>query len=71
MIHCGMIGISPSSLDFELVFDVSSSDAEFAFATRSAICVAMLAEFNDARIRLANPTQIGFTAAPDGTLVKP
>jgi small-conductance mechanosensitive channel len=71
MIHCGMIGISPSSLDFELVFDVSSSDAEFAFATRSAICIAMLAEFNDARIRLANPTQIGFTAAPDGTLVKP
>jgi small-conductance mechanosensitive channel len=71
MIHCGMVGISPSSLDFELVFDVSSSDTEFAFATRSAVCIAMLAEFNEARIRLANPTQIGFTAAPDGSLVKP
>lgn len=71
MIHCVMVGISPSSLDFELVFEVSSSDAEFAFATRSAICIAILAEFNTARIRLANPTQIGFTAAPDGSLVKP
>jgi small-conductance mechanosensitive channel len=71
MVHCGMVGISPSSLDFELVFDVSSSDTEFAFATRSAICTAMLAEFNDAKIRLANPTQISFTAAPDGSLVKP
>jgi hypothetical protein len=66
-----MVGIGASSLDFEMVFDVSSSDAEFAFATRSAICVAMLATFNEAKIRLANPTQIGFTAAPDGNLVMP
>jgi small-conductance mechanosensitive channel len=71
MVHCGMVGISPSSLDFELAFEVSSSDAEFAFATRSAICIAILAEFRDAKIRFANPTQIGFTAAPDGTLVTP
>jgi small-conductance mechanosensitive channel len=71
MVRCGMTGLGASSLDFELQFDVHSTDYEYVFATRSAICIEIVEAFNDAKIEFAYPTQTTFTAAPDGTLVMP
>jgi small-conductance mechanosensitive channel len=71
LVRCGMAGFGASSLDFELQFDVHTSDYELAFATRAAICLEILATFSRERIEFAYPTQTTFTAAPDGTLVMP
>ncbi|HEV2747243.1 MAG TPA: mechanosensitive ion channel family protein [Allosphingosinicella sp.] len=71
LVRCGMVNFGASSLDFELQFDVRTTDYEYAFATRSAICLEILAAFNEAGIQFAYPTQTSFTAAPDGTLVMP
>jgi small-conductance mechanosensitive channel len=70
-IRCGFVGFGDSSLDFELVFDVRSSDYDFVFQTRSDICLEMLKAFNEAGIEFAYPTQTSFTAAPDGSLIMP
>jgi small-conductance mechanosensitive channel len=70
-IRCGMTGFAPSSLDFELQFDVTSPDYEIAFATRSTICLEILQRFGDEGIAFAYPTQTSFTAAPDGSFVLP
>jgi len=71
MVRCGMIGFGASSLDFELVFDVTGRGLDDGPEARSAICIAMLTAFDEADIRLARPAQTGFTAAPDGTLIMP
>jgi small-conductance mechanosensitive channel len=71
MVRCGMTGLGVSSLDFELQFDVHSTDYEYVFATRSSICIEILEAFNEAKLEFAYPTQTTFTAAPDGTLVMP
>lgn len=71
LVRCGMRGFGPSSLDFELQFDVHSIDYEYVFATRSAVCLEILDAFNEAGIQFAYPTQTTFTAAPDGSLVMP
>jgi small-conductance mechanosensitive channel len=71
IVRAGMIGFGDSTLDFELVFDVHSTDYDVVYATRSAICIAILKAFNEANIQLAYPSQTSFTAAPDGTLIMP
>jgi small-conductance mechanosensitive channel len=71
MVRAGAIGISPSALDFEAEFRVLTPDYDYFFATRSAICLELLAALNREGIRLAYPTQTTFTAAPDGTYVMP
>ena len=70
-VRCGMTGFGPSSLDFELQFDVHTTDYEYAFATRSAICIEILRRFAAEGIEFAYPTTVNFTAAPDGSLVEP
>jgi len=70
-VRCGMTAFGPSSLDFELQFDVDSTEFEFAFQTRSAVCIALLRRFSEEGIAFAYPTQTSFTAAPDGTHVMP
>ena len=70
-VRCGMTAFGPSSLDFELQFDVHTTDYEYAFATRSAICIEILRRFAAERIEFAYPTTVNFTAAPDGSLVEP
>ena len=70
-IRCGLVGFGVSSLDFELVFDVEGPDYEQAFATRSAVILEMLQSFARDDIAVALPSQISFTAAPDGRLVMP
>lgn len=71
LVRCGLRGFGASSLDFELQFDVSGADYEFAFETRAAICLEILEAFEAAGIEFAYPTQTTYTAAPDGSLVMP
>ncbi len=71
LVRCGLLNFSPSALDFELQYDVHSEVYDTVFRTRHSISIAILKRFETEGIRLANPTQIAFTAAPDGTLVLP
>ena len=70
-VRAGFIGFGDSSLDFELDFDIMSTDFEIVFAGRHAIGLAILAAFNDAGLEFAYPTQTTFTSAPDGTMIMP
>lgn len=70
-VRCGLAAYGASSLDFELVFDIEGREYEPAFATRHAILVGIVDAFARDGIGFAYPTQIAYTAAPDGTLVMP
>jgi small-conductance mechanosensitive channel len=70
-VRCGLTAFGASSLDFELQFDVHTTDFEQAFGTRHEICIDILRRFADAGIAFAYPTQTSFTAAPDGSFVLP
>ena len=70
-LRCGMTGYGASSLDFELQFDVKSEVWQKVFDARSQVLIALLQRFKDEGVEFAFPTQIGFTAAPDGTLIMP
>ncbi len=70
-VRCGLTAFGASSLDFELQFDVHTSDYEFAFATRHAIVVELMRALAGAKIDFAYPTQVSYTAAPDGSLIMP
>lgn len=71
LVRCGLITFAPSSLDYELHYDIESEDYETVFATRHRINVAILERFARESIIFAYPTQTTFTAAPDGTLIMP
>jgi len=70
-VRAGFNNFGASSLDFHLVFDVKSEDAEDMFAARHAVGVAIIERFAAEGISFAYPTQTTFTAAPDGTMVMP
>ena len=70
-IRAGFTTFSPSSLDFQLVFDVPSEDIDVMFASRHAVGIAIAERFASEGIEFAYPTQTTYTAAPDGTLVMP
>lgn len=70
-IRAGFTTFSPSSLDFQLVFDVNSDDVEEMFKARHTIGIAIIERFAKEGIEFAYPTQTTYTAAPDGTLVMP
>jgi small-conductance mechanosensitive channel len=70
-IRAGFTAFAPSSLDFQLVFDVPSDDLDVMFATRHAVGIAIADRFANEGIEFAYPTQTTYTAAPDGTLVMP
>lgn len=70
-IRAGFSTFGPSSLDFQLVFDVNSDDVEEMFKARHAIGIAIVERFARDGIEFAYPTQTTYTAAPDGTLVMP
>ncbi|MBV8685390.1 MAG: mechanosensitive ion channel family protein [Alphaproteobacteria bacterium] len=71
LVRAGMTGFGASTLDFELQFDVHSTDYEEVYRTRSAVCIAILDRFNREDVQLAYPSQTTFTAAPDGSLIMP
>ena len=70
-IRAGFTTFGPSSLDFQLVFDVNSDDVEEMFKARHTIGIAIIERFAKEGIEFAYPTQTTYTAAPDGTLVMP
>jgi small-conductance mechanosensitive channel len=70
-IRCGMTGFGPSSIDFDIQFDVRSEDYDVVFNARHAISLALLERFAAEGIAFAYPVQISYTAAPDGSLVLP
>ncbi|MEQ1539071.1 MAG: mechanosensitive ion channel family protein [Sphingorhabdus sp.] len=70
-IRAGFTTFGPSSLDFQLVFDVNSEDIDVMFASRHAVGIAIAQRFASEGIEFAYPTQTTYTAAPDGTLVMP
>lgn len=70
-IRCGLIGFSPSSLDYDIQFDVHSEDYETVFAARHGIAIALIERFAAEGVGFAYPAQVSYTAAPDGSLVMP
>ncbi len=70
-IRAGFTAFAPSSLDFQLVFDVNSDDVEEMFKARHAVGIAIVERFAREGIEFAYPTQTTYTASPDGTLVMP
>jgi small-conductance mechanosensitive channel len=70
-VRCAILGFGPSSIDFELLFDIRSTDANKVAADRSAVALAILRSFAEHKLEFAYPTQTTFTAAPDGTMIMP
>jgi small-conductance mechanosensitive channel len=65
------IAFGASSIDFEFVFHVDSPDIVDFMAARQAIMIGIMTRFRKLGIEFAYPTQVTFTAAPDGKLVMP
>jgi small-conductance mechanosensitive channel len=70
-VRSSFIGFGPSSLDFELVADVHSEDADRVLAARTALGIRVFEATHKAGYGFAYPTQTTFTAAPDGTMILP
>lgn len=66
-----MTGFGASSLDFELIFFVETGDYAEFMAVRHEVCIALLRRFAELKVEFAYPTQVTFTAAPDGSFVDP
>jgi small-conductance mechanosensitive channel len=69
--RCHAFQFGPSSIDFELVFHVDSPDYPPFMETRQAVMIDMMRRFGELGVDFAYPTQVSFTAAPDGRLVMP
>ena len=70
-VRCAILGFGPSSIDFELLFDSRTADANKVAADRTAVALAVLRLFAEHKLEFAYPTQTTFTAAPDGTMIMP
>lgn len=70
-IRSSFTAFGPSSLDFELLFDVFSDDFDVVAAARTDIAIRLFEAMAKAGYEFAYPTQTTFTAAPDGTMVLP
>lgn len=69
--RAGFEAFGASSLDFAFIVDVPGSDWSVAHPTRNRLLVAIIERFAAEGINLAYPTQLTYTAAPDGTLIMP
>jgi len=70
-VRCGFVGFGDSSINFELDFDIMSSDYDVVYQGRHIIGLAILQAFNEEGLEFAYPTQTTFTAAPDGEMILP
>lgn len=70
-IRASFVTFSPSSLDFDLLFDVYSEDFDVVTAARTDVAVRVYEAMTQQGYHFAYPTQTTFTAAPDGTMVMP
>jgi small-conductance mechanosensitive channel len=69
--RAGFVAFAPSSLDFELVFDVMSDDLDLFIKARTHIAIKLIEALAANGYETAYPTQTTYTAAPDGTLILP
>jgi small-conductance mechanosensitive channel len=69
--RCAILKFGASSIDFELIFDVGTTDQNKVAGDRTAVAIAVLRSFAEHRLEFAYPTQTTFTAAPDGTMIMP
>ncbi|WP_232495813.1 mechanosensitive ion channel family protein [Novosphingobium kaempferiae] len=69
--RAGFETFGASSLDFSLLVDVPGRDWNVAHPLRDRLMVAIVRRFAQEGISIPYPTQISYTAAPDGTLVMP
>ena len=69
--RCAILGFGPSSIDFELIFDVGTTDQNKVAGDRTAVALASFARSPSTSCEFAYPTQTTFTAAPDGTMIMP
>jgi len=65
------VAFGPSSLDFQLDFDVMSDDLEEMYTARHNVGLSIVEVFRAAGIAFAYPSQTTYTAAPDGSLIMP
>jgi len=70
-IRSGFVGFGDSSINFELDFDIMSSEYDVVYEGRHTIGLAILQAFNEQGLEFAYPTQTTFTAAPDGEMILP
>ena len=70
-IRSSFLTFGPSSLDFELLFDVFSDEFDVVAAARTDIGIRLFEAMAKAGYEFAYPTQTTFTAAPDGTMILP
>jgi small-conductance mechanosensitive channel len=70
-VRCAVTTLAASSIDYELIFDSATVDADMVGADRTAIVANLLRTFARHGIEFAYPTQTTFTAAPDGTMIMP
>ncbi|MBL9065753.1 MAG: mechanosensitive ion channel [Sphingopyxis sp.] len=70
-IRSSFVTFGPSSLDFELLFDVYSEDFDVVTAARTDVGIRLFEAMAKAGYEFAYPTQTTFTAAPDGTMIMP
>ncbi|QTD55257.1 mechanosensitive ion channel family protein [Parasphingorhabdus cellanae] len=70
-IRSGFVGFGDSSINFEVDFDIMSSEYEPVYEGRHAIGLAILQKFNEEGLEFAYPTQTTFTSAPDGKMIMP
>jgi small-conductance mechanosensitive channel len=70
-VRSGFVNFAPSSLDFEVEYDVFRDDWDEIYPVRHRIGLAILRRFHAEGIQFAYPTQTTFTAAPDGRMIMP
>jgi len=70
-LRCGFTEFADSALNFQLDYDILSSDYEVVFKERHKLGLLILQLFNDKAIDFAYPTNTQFTAGPDGKMVLP
>ena len=70
-VRCAILCFGASSIDFELVFDSRTTDANKVAADRTAIAISIIRAFAEHGLEFAYPTQTTFTAAPDGSMIMP
>jgi small-conductance mechanosensitive channel len=70
-VRCAVATLAASSVDYELIFDSATVDADMVGADRTAVAVNLLRTFARHGIEFAYPTQTTFTAAPGGTMIMP
>jgi small-conductance mechanosensitive channel len=70
-LRCTLSAFGTSSLDYQLVLELKSTDPDKLARDRQEVMLALINRFAAEGIAFAYPVQIGYSAAPDGKFVMP